>query len=92
MARIASGGNAYCYRHFLYDVINKRYLASLGRLPVENAERFAESLNNTVFNDISAFTACFAFVFLYISLYKQADHISLKLYSFYTGAQKKVTK
>ena len=63
MARIASGVNGCCYRYVPYDVINKRYSASFGRLPAENAERFAESLNDFVFIDISAFTAYFAFEF-----------------------------
>ena len=84
MARIASGVNACCYRHVPYDIINKRYSASFGRSPAENAERFAEPLNDTVFIDISAFTACFAFgFFFHIVLYEQGDHIELKLYSFY---------
>ena len=61
MARIASSVKACCYRHVPYDVINKRYSALIGRLPAENAERFAESLNDIVFIDISAFTAYFAF-------------------------------
>ena len=65
MAQIASDVNAYCYRHVPYDVINKRYLASCGRWPAENAECFAESLNDFIFIDISVFTAYFAFGFLY---------------------------
>ena len=63
MVQIASGVNACCYRHVPYDVINKRYSASFGRQPAENAERFAELLNDIVFIDISAFTAYFAFRF-----------------------------
>ena len=83
MARIASGVNACCYLHVPYDVINKWYSPSFGHKPTENAERFAESLNDIVFIDIFAFTAYFAFGFLYIVLYEQNDHIVLKLYSFY---------
>ena len=63
MVRIASGVNVCCYRQVAYDVINKRYSASCGRYPVEIAERFAESLNDIVLIDISAFTAYFAFGF-----------------------------
>ena len=65
MARIASGGNACCYRHVPYDVIYKRYSASIGRWPAENAKRFTESLNDFVFIDISAFTAYFSFVIFF---------------------------
>ena len=65
MARIASGVNACCYRHVPYDVINKRYSASIGRWPAENAKRFTESLNDFVFINISAFTAYFSFVIFF---------------------------
>ena len=82
MARIAFGVNACCLRHVSYDVIKKCYSKSFGRYPAENAKQFAESLNNIVFIDISAFTAYFAFGFLYIVLYEQSEHIVLKLYSF----------
>ena len=51
MARIASGVNACCYHHVPFDVINKRYSAAS---PAENAERFSESLSDSVFIDISA--------------------------------------
>ena len=64
MAQIASGVDPCCYRHVPYDVINKRLLASFGRLSAENAKRFAKSLNDIVFIDISAFTACFE-LFMY---------------------------
>ena len=69
MARIASSVNACCYRHVPYDVINKRYSASIGRWPAENAKRFTESLNDFVFIDISAFTAYFSFV-IFFFVYK----------------------
>ena len=60
-----------------HDVINKCYSASFGRLPPENAERFAESLNDIVFIDISDFTARFAFgVFVY-GFVQKGDHIVL---------------
>ena len=82
MAQIASGVNACCYRLVPYDVINKRYSASFGGYPAENAKRFTESLNDFVFIDISAFTADFAFNFLDIVFYEKSDHIVFKLYSF----------
>ena len=75
MARIACGVNACCHRHVPYDVINKR-------LPVENAERLAELLNDIVSIGISTFNACYAFGFLYIVFEEHNDHILLKLYSF----------
>ena len=76
MARIASGVNAWCYRHVFYDVINKRNSASFGRLPAENAERFVESLNDFVFIDISAFTAYFAFRFFVYCFFSNRVTIS----------------
>ena len=63
MARIASGVNACCHRHDPYDIINKRLSSSFSYYPAENAERFAKSLNDMVFIDISAFTTYFAFGF-----------------------------
>ena len=52
--------------HVPYDVVNKHCSESFGRKLAENAERFADSLNNIVFIDISAFTACVAYrVFVY---------------------------
>ena len=48
--------------------LNKHFLASLSRKPAENAERFAESLNDINYINISAFIACFAFGFLYTVL------------------------
>ena len=61
MAPIASCINACCYRHVPYDVIHKR---------------FAESLNDFVFIDISAFTAYFAFGFFGYCFFKNRVTIS----------------
>ena len=81
------GSNRLCRQRLLLSPCSlwhhKQTLFGVIRpLAAGNADRFAESLNDIVFIDISAFTAYLHSDFLYIVLYEQSDHIVLKVYSF----------
>ena len=59
---IVSGVNACCYNHVPYGIIRTLF-GVIRPLLAGNAERFAEPLNDIVFIDTFALTACFAFGF-----------------------------
>ena len=71
--------------HVPYDVIKNVIWRHSVPLRRKMRNVFSVLLNNIIFTDISAFTACFTFGFLDMVLYEQSNHIALKrVYSYST--------